>query len=303
MARGQAHTTKTTAQTTASRRARGTRGAGPVDALDPASRSLRLREAKVAPALRRTPVVSPRQLTLTFASGAPDLYVHEGMRQSLERRLGGIMGERIHLSITDNRRTMVSSQRRVGLLHVRLHHMFLDADDPTVRALGLYLHRGDRESSAVVGSYIERNGARIRTGRRRGLRLRARGEIYDLDEIYAELNRDVFGGMVDGVRVSWGRRGAPAAGRRRRRSIRLGTYCAEERLIRLHPVLDQPWVPRFFVAYIVFHEMLHHVVPAVVENGRHQFHPPEFRELERRYPDYDRAIRWEKRNLKRLLAS
>jgi len=296
MARGQGKRT--------TRRWDGTRG-GPGLSLDPhpAARTLRLRPPKVAPALRRSHVVSPRQLTLKFAAGAPDLYVHEGMRQSLERRMSAMIGERVHLSITDNRRTMVSSQRRHGLLRLRLHHMFLDADEATVRALGIYLARGDRDASAVVGQYIERNGARIRSGRRRGVRLRSEGDVYDLGEIFAELNRGFFAGAVDGVQVSWGRRGAPAAGRRRRQSIRLGTYCAEERLIRVHPVLDQAWVPRFFVTYIVFHEMLHHVVPAVVENGRHQFHPPEFRELERRYPDYDRAIRWERRHLQRLLAS
>ena len=42
----------------------------------------------------------------------------------------------------------------------------------------------------------------------------------------------------------------------------MGSYSADSKVIRIHPALDQPLVPRFFVEWIVFHEMLHHVYRA-----------------------------------------
>lgn len=246
------------------------------------------------------PVEHPgKQLALLFGARGPHLFVHEGLRQSLERRLAALMDQPVALSITDNRRTMISSTRRNGTLELRLHHMFLDARAEIVRALALYIRRNHRESSDLLSDFIQENNHRIRWGRRR-TRMRTDGRHHDLREIFDELNDFWFGGSVD-VLVTWGRR-APGK-RRSRTSIRLGTYCAQDRLIRIHPALDKPWVPRFFVAYIMFHEMLHHIVPAPVKNGRQCFHSPEFRERERAYPDYERALRWEQRNIHRLLTT
>ena len=222
----------------------------------------------------------------------------EATRRALERRLAVLVGEPVALSVTDNRHTMISSRRTRKVLHVRVHHMFLDADDLSVRALARYLVRSDRRAETRLDEYIEANRHKIRRDRRRLPPLRTRGVHHDLAEIFDELNRRWYAGALR-VRVTWGRRPTQ---RRRRRSIRLGTFVAEDQLIRIHPVLDRPWVPRFFVAYVLFHEMLHVVVPAPVQGGRHRFHSREFRARERSYPDYQRSIAWEKANLRRLLA-
>lgn len=241
----------------------------------------------------------PAQLPLGLAATSPELFVHEGARQSLERRLAALLRERVLLSITDNRRTMISSSRSDGLLRIRLHHMFLDMDAPTCRALAQYLTRPDRSASLQLTAYIERNGHRIRPERRRRQKMRTEGEHHDLKALFDDLNARYFGGTVD-AHITWGRR--PSTRRRRRVSIRLGAYSAGDKLIRIHPVLDQPWVPAFFVAFIVYHEMLHHVIPAPIRHGKQCFHTAEFRSYERAYPDYAKAIRWEERNIHRLLA-
>ncbi len=56
----------------------------------------------------------------------------------------------------------------------------------------------------------------------------------------------------------------------------MGSYSVEDRLIRIHRSLDREFVPRFFVAWIVFHEMLHQVHDIRVKNGRREFHSKEF---------------------------
>ena len=81
----------------------------------------------------------------------------------------------------------------------------------------------------------------------------------------------------------------------------MGSFAVEDRIIRIHPALDQDCVPDYFVAWIVFHEMLH---------GKHEVQarerPPPLpqRGVPRRgaqFPEYERACAWEKQNLDRLL--
>lgn len=227
------------------------------------------------------------------------LFVHEGARQSLEKSLRRVLGRRIILAITDNRRTMITARSIGGALEVRVHHMFLDADPFTQSALGRYLRYADRAANATIGSYIEANQQRIRPMIRRPRGLRTEGRKHDLRDIFGRLNDTYFQGMVD-ASVGWGRR-LKSRERSQRTSIKLGTYCADRKLIRIHPALDRSWVPRYFVEYVVFHEMLHHMMPMPIRDGRRELHPPEFREHEQRFRHYLRAIEWERVHISRLL--
>jgi len=230
--------------------------------------------------------------------GGSHLFVHEGARQQLEKSLRRVLGRRIVLAITDNRRTMITAARSIGgALEVRVHHMFLDADPFTQNALGRYLRYGDRAANETIGAYIEANQQRIRPVARRGLR--TEGRKHDLRDIFGRLNDTYFQGMVD-ASVGWGRRNKNRD-RQGRTSIKLGTYCADRKLIRIHPALDRSWVPRYFVEFVVFHEMLHHVMPMPVRDGRRELHPPEFREREQRFRHFQRAIEWERTHISRLL--
>ena len=205
---------------------------------------------------------------------------------------------RLHLVITENRSTMISVKREAGPAYrVRLHHLFLDADLAITQALARYIADNDAVASDLLGEYIDVNTDRIIRGRRRAEPLETAGAVYDLAELYATLNQRYFGGRID-ARIGWGRRGGK---RRRRASIKMGSYIVEERLIRIHPTLDRPFVPRYFVEWIVFHEMLHqvHDIPTVA--GRRQFHTPEFLRDERKFEHYLAARRWERENLGRIL--
>ena len=87
-----------------------------------------------------------------------------------------------------------------------------------------------------------------------------------------------------------------------KRTVQLGVYSEAERLIRINPVLDQPHVPRPVVEKVVFHEMLHHVLPARTSGNRRCLHTKEFLECERNYRHYDEAERWLERNMRVVLA-
>jgi predicted metal-dependent hydrolase len=250
---------------------------------------------------RQARSLAPRPAPAVAASSADPT---ELARQRLERRIGAhLPGRRLALAVTDNRYTMISVKREKGLFRLRLHHMFLDAEPEVVRALGRYVGDNDRDSSTLLGRFIDIHQHRIGRARSRrpaAVTLETRGEIHHLQLLYDDLNQRYFAGHID-ARITWGLR-TPEGGRRRRRnSIKMGSYSVEDRLIRIHPSLDRDFVPRYFVEWIVYHEMLHqkHHIPVV--GGRRQFHTPEFKAEEATFEHFDRARRWERENLDRLL--
>jgi hypothetical protein len=273
------------------------RGRAPASALAP----------RVSHAAVRVPDPRHLPLEIRFPPGHPQIFVHEGARQALERRLCMAGGRPVMLSVTDNVRQMVSHGLTQGILQIRLHHMFLDAPAVVQEALVRYVVEGERASSQIVGKYIEDNGYRIRASRPVSRPLVTQGAAHDLYVIFHAVNDKYFGGAVDAL-ITWGRSGnrrpvgrVSGTPKAPRRSIKLGSYSAMERLIRVHPVLDRSWVPRYFVSYIVYHEMLHHVIPSSQGNGRRMLHPPAFKSRERVFRDFERALAWERAHISRLL--
>ena len=220
----------------------------------------------------------------------------------LSAQIATALREPVRVSFTDNRRTMLWARRRAGKLEVRLHHMFLEADDATLDAIGAYLGHSDRRASLRIDAFIAARHDAIRSSQKRNTRLRVEGEVHDLEVMMEDIVDRHFGGSTE-ARITWGRRVVGVRRGRRRKSIQLGTYSADERLVRIHPVLDQDWVPDFYVESVVFHELLHHDLGAVEKDGKRCFHTPEFRRRERAYPDHDRTERWERANLAMLLRS
>ncbi|WP_082362467.1 hypothetical protein [Chondromyces crocatus] len=252
---------------------------------------------RVSPAAIRLPDPRALPFEIRFPPGYPRIFVHEGARQAMARRLELATRCPVLLSVTDNFREMLSSSREGGVLRARVHHMFLDAPAPVQEALVRYLVDQDREGSLVVGQYIDQNGYRIRACRPVSTPVRTQGKTHDLLQLYQKVNHTYFGGTMDAL-ITWGRRGKA---QKPRRTIKLGSYSAVERLIRIHPALDRPWVPRYFVSYVIYHEMLHHVIPCGQEHGRRILHPPEFLARERMFRHFERAIAWEKAHVSRLL--
>jgi hypothetical protein len=236
----------------------------------------------------------------------------------LEQKLSELMGASIALTVTDNARTMLSARQREGIAHVRLHHMFVDADETTVTAVARYLTDGHNAASGHLQHFIKQNSDRIRARARFSLSTRTAlssvdhepsdstdcghdGRHHDLYSILGQLNDCYFDCTVQ-ARIAWARMGRGLGRQRRRRSIKLGSYRGRDPLIRVHPVLDATWVPDFFVEYIVYHEMLHHVLGMPMRNGRRNLHGREFRARERQFQRYAEAIAWEHANLDRLLS-
>jgi len=221
----------------------------------------------------------------------------------LETSLIGYLppGKALSLTLTDNRYSMVAVRRCPEGYRVRIHRMFARVERRLLRALARYVVHNDARASSLLGEYIEQNKDVIRkqVRRPRKLELRTAGRCHDLQAIYDRLNAEYFGGGIE-ARITWG---PSLKSRRRRGSIKMGSFSVEDRLVRIHPALDQPHVPDYFVEWIVFHEMLHGKHEVIRIGGRRCFHTKEFLAEERTFAEYERAYAWEKKNIDRLLGA
>ncbi len=260
----------------------------------------------------------PRQLGLfdTAASAAPARSFDE-LFAVLNRLFRGRLAA---LVLTDARSRMLSVRRLPGELPsyaLRLHRCFAAAPDEALAAVAAWVKAGRRSPRAREALAVFRRHFAAHRGDAPAPRprapLRPEGRTLDLRPLCTELDRQYFGGEL-GVDVTWGRGAASCdpldadgrAGRGRRRrsrrpTLQLGSYDHDLRLVRIHPVLDAPTVPRWVVASIVFHELLHAALPPVERGGRRLVHTPEFRRRERLFPDHTRAERWIARHLSELL--
>jgi hypothetical protein len=255
-----------------------------------------------------TPLVAPvgsrSRRALRATQAAREVRFAPTLEQETDRTAAALAlylppGKTLELRLTNNHYSMISVRRKSDGYRLRLHRMFVGAEPRVVRALARYVVHNDRRASSLLGEFIEDHQHIIRqqTRRPRNLTLRTQGRHHDLQAVFNRLNGERFGGTLD-ARITWG----PATVRRhRRRSIKMGSFAVEDRVIRIHPALDQECVPEYFVAWIVFHEMLHGKHEVKRENGRRRFHTEAFLAEERTFPEYQRACAWEKANLDRLL--
>lgn len=128
----------------------------------------------------------------------------------------------------------------------------------------------------------------------------ATGEYFDLREIFDRLHARYFcrAAVLDGYTIAWGRRRRLPP----REYFVFGSIQEDDRLIRIHPLLDAPWVPGWFLDYVVYHEMLHAIVPdEFLPGGRRRVHTAEFVRREQLFAHYRKARRWEDANLTRFL--
>lgn len=248
----------------------------------------------------------------------------ERLRERLGAHLvdgGAALGR---LTLTDNRSTVLSSRPgEGGRLDVRLHWSFAEASDAVLGAVARVAagprrgaayrrartvvrswtaeHRADRSHA---GPPAELAAAVVPSRRPSGRSEPARGRVHDLEAIRDEVNRRYFGGRLE-VAIAWARNGRPRSGRgrrRRRATVKLGSWSPQDRMVRIHPVLDHESVPRLVVVSVVHHEMVHaDLEPAEVVAGRRRLHTPEFRRRERELDGYEEARRWIDRNLDSLV--
>lgn len=224
--------------------------------------------------------------------------------QQLQAYLQRRTGRPLMLRMNTNLHALVTTRRRRGCgdLRVSLHRIFLDAPHEVLRAVAAFIVAPDADNRETVRHYISTNSARVAACRRitRTKSETPEGSHYDLAAIAEKLNRRYFDGRLK-FDIVWSSR--PRRPARRLRQVTLGVCHTHQRLIRIHPMLDDRFVPACYLEFVVFHEMTHLVVPSTVTPaGRLRHHTPDFYTMERQYARYREAHDWERRHFATLLA-
>lgn len=223
------------------------------------------------------------QLTLLF---------HQN-KYTLRDYLESATGKIITLIITDNTVSMLSIRhKKRNTILVRLHWMFLHADNEVIREIAAFIKNKNSKTPSIT-KFIQENRKCLRKRSRKHLKINAQGKCHNLNEIFDSLNTGYFDDRVKAV-ITWGKRLSRWYSGKRT----LGSYDGSNNIIRINPVLDQRSVPKYFVEFIVYHEMIHTDMDSKKAKGRNIIHTKEFKRREQFFKKYKKAILWEKKHLR-----
>ena len=188
---------------------------------------------------------------------------------------------------------VLTIRRREDVVYVRFSDLLRRAPSAVLEgAAALLLARVYRRKAppSLVEPYMEyarsgRTRSRMNRMRRGRVRLAAaspRGEHFDLENIFDELNENYFSGGLKRPHIGW-------STKKWRRQF--GCYDPGPNHILLNRRMDHPAVPRYAVEYVLFHEMLHVKHPTRRSGCSLVSHSREFREEEKRFAEFERARR------------
>jgi hypothetical protein len=188
---------------------------------------------------------------------------------------------------------VLTIRRKEEVVYVRFSDLLRRAPLSVLEgAAALLLARVYRRkaSTSLVEPYLEyarsdRTRSRMNRMRRGRVRLAATsplGEHFDLEKLFEELNRRYFGGKLQRPHIAW-------SSRSWRRQF--GCYDPGPHQILLNRRMDRPSIPQCAVEYVLFHEMLHVKHPTRRSGCSLVSHSREFREEEKRFPEFERARR------------
>jgi predicted metal-dependent hydrolase len=186
---------------------------------------------------------------------------------------------------------------REGRLLVRISDLLEGAPEPVLRAIAhillakIYRKPIDREHAGRYRRYISTHHMSEKAHLVRQMRGRkritsAQGHAYHLEEIFEDLNRQYFHGLLGRPVMTWSSQ---------RARNRLGHYDPAHNAIVVSSVFDHPQVPRYVIEYIVYHEMLHLKHPVKLRGTRRCIHSAEFQAEEQRFEKVSAAKEFLKR--------
>jgi hypothetical protein len=208
---------------------------------------------------------------------------------SLKTYLEKSTGKEVSLVVTDNSDSLLSVKTAKSSMAVRLHWIFLSADSDVLDEIAGFAG-GVKRRTPKIRRFIDQNTHCVKERPPRTVRIRSRGKYHDLAEMFNSVNSEYFDGRVS-ASITWS-----VKGRRRSAMERtLGSFSQHNNLIRINPILDSRRVPRYFLEFIIYHEMLHAEMGIEDYAGRRSLHSREFKKKERLFKHYTKALEWEKK--------
>lgn len=180
---------------------------------------------------------------------------------------------------------------REGRIKVHLSDILEGAPENVLRAIAHILiaklyrkpidtaHAG-RYRRYTTSEAMVRQSERIRQTRGRKRISTAKGEYYDLDEVFEAINLRFFYGLLGRPQLTWSEHRAKRL---------LGHYDAAHNTIMVSRVFDRRNTPRYAIEYLMYHEMLHLKHPVTARNGRRCVHSRAFQADEKLFPELEQA--------------
>lgn len=196
-------------------------------------------------------------------------------------------GMGINLAITDNATSMISVRKNKKNIFVRMHWIFLSADNLLLEEISSFIKTA-KGQTPLINQFVKTNIHNIKSKPRKKTILRSKGRYHDLKKIYEELNKKYFAEKVM-AHIGWGRK-SPRSSKKRT----IGSYSKETNTILINPILDRRYVPKYYIQFVVYHEMLHCDIGDNISKKRRSIHSKEFKKRERMFKDYEKAVLWEK---------
>jgi hypothetical protein len=189
-------------------------------------------------------------------------------------------------------------RRRDGAFFVRLSDILRDAPIEFHTALAqilikkLFRRRVPAKDLQVYRDYlkqVEIHEKTIENRRARGRKVitTAKGEAYDLNEIFLFLNQIYFENSLPAPVLTWSAK----------KTFRiLGHHDSTHQTIVISKSLDDKRIPRYVVEFVIYHEMLHIKHPTVHHNGRRYNHTAAFKRDEENFAYFEEAETWIEQN-------
>lgn len=195
-------------------------------------------------------------------------YPYAGLSSTIRLRNG-----RIYVRISD---ILTRSPRTVlhSLACILIAKLFRKKAPPEYERI----YRTHASSPSIVG--LTENARR---GRGYKITTSPSGAVYDLNEVFGELNQHYFEGRLERPALTWSKE--------RARRI-LGHHDHVHDTITISRFLDNSRIPRLVVEYVLYHEMLHIAHPPRRGERRTIYHSREFRADESRFEQLDEALKW-----------
>ncbi len=242
--------------------------------------------------LADTPAISGLQTTLFFESPA-EIYARVFRELKPRTKLPAIRVEFRPFANADSFLRMTGDG-----LHVRVADLFEGAPAPVTEALAhillgkLFRRPIARTYTHRYRLYLNRRDVRQRMHVIRQIRGRKfvsgpAGTHHHLEQIFEDLNSRFFDGLMGRPLLGWSRQPS--------RSM-LGHFDPSHNAIIISRIFDTNGIPRLALEYVLFHEMLHLRYPVDHRGARRRVHTREFRDAEKRFPQFREA----KEILKRL---
>ena len=196
------------------------------------------------------------------------------------------------INIKSYNKDLIKIKKKLFLTEINIHSTFLKADKNIIQDILIFINQDKNKNLKEVKyrlskffeeNYVPKKFKINNKFKYKNIEKLFQNIITRLNDLYNNIN-------FFELKITWGKNY-----KYRRRSIRFGSFDKKHNLIRIHPALDNSYVPDFFINSIIYHEVAHFIIHKT--NKKSLPHSKVFYNLLKMIdPDYNNSRIWEKNN-------